>query len=48
LMKEGKTFAEICDAMADEFDAPRAQIVEDFRALMSQLIEQKLIIPQEE
>lgn len=47
LIGEGKTFAQICETMADEFDAPHARIEQDLQALTRQLTEQKLIFPQE-
>ena len=47
LIGEGKTFAQICEMIAQEFDATHAQIEQDLQALTRQLTEQKLIFLQQ-
>lgn len=38
------TLAQLCDAIEEEFDAPREQIEADLMALAAQLSEQELIV----
>jgi hypothetical protein len=43
LLQEGRTLAEACDAMAEEYEAPRAEIERDLLALVSKLEAQGLV-----
>jgi hypothetical protein len=43
LLKAGTTFGRLVDALFDRFDAPRATIEEDLRALLAELQQQGLI-----
>ena len=45
LLAGGKTLAEVCDAIAEEYDAPRAAIERDLLALADDLMKQGLIAP---
>ena len=45
LLTEGKTLAEVCDAIAEEYDAPRDAIERDLLALVDDLKAQGLIAP---
>lgn len=45
LLAEGKTLAEVCDAIAEEYDAPRDAIERDLLALVDDLKAQGLIAP---
>ena len=44
LMGEGRTLAEICDAMLAEYDVIREDLERDVLKLASDLLEQKLIL----
>jgi Coenzyme PQQ synthesis protein D (PqqD) len=43
LMGEGKTFAEICDRMLDEYEVTREELERDTLRLAQELAEQRLI-----
>lgn len=45
LLNEGKTLAEVCDAMMDEFDVPRDDIERDVVKLADELVARGLIVP---
>lgn len=43
LIKAGKSIAQICDQMVEEYDVPREVLEEDAFALVHDLVEKKLI-----
>lgn len=43
LLGEGKSFAEVCNAILDEYDVPRERLEADLLALAAQLAEHRLI-----
>jgi len=45
LLTEGKTLAEVCDAVAAEYDVARDTLERDLLALADDLVKQKLIAP---
>jgi hypothetical protein len=45
LLADGRTLAEVCDAVATEYDAPRDAIERDLLALVEDLAKHGLIAP---
>ena len=45
LLGEGKTLAQVCEAMIDEYDVSRDDIERDVMRLVEELIERGLIVP---
>lgn len=45
LLTEGKTLAEVCDAIVEEYDASHAAVERDLLALVDELMAQGLIAP---
>jgi len=43
LMESNPTFVEICDRMVDEYDVERSVVEHDAAALLSELVEKKLV-----
>ena len=43
MLGEGKSFAEVCNAILDEYDVPRERLEADLLALAAQLAEHRLI-----
>jgi len=45
LLADGKMLAEVCDAVVEEYDAPRDAVERDLLALADDLMKQGLIAP---
>lgn len=45
LIGEGRTLAETCDILLDEYDVPREQLERDVAELAEKLLAQKLLTP---
>ena len=43
LLAEGKTIAEVCDTMADEYDVKRPALEADILTLVQTMVERKLV-----
>lgn len=46
LLAEGRTIAEVCETMVEEYDAPRERIEQDVAQLVEQLIASGLVRPE--
>ena len=45
LLAEGKTLAEICDAIVEEYDVSRDAVEQDLLGLVTDLMSQGLLVP---